>query len=102
MNAGTEIIEILDDDEDVVEITEDDVGYISHNDSHTTQMRRVVDQVKFKIVLNPVSLQRHRFTKKGGQVYEPSSSAQSKFQCAVKGMLSSTTFPLYPKIPLWL
>ena len=61
------------------------------------QGHRVVDEVKFKIYLNPVSLQRHRFTKKGGRVYNPSSSAQSKFRGAVKSQLSSTTFPLYPK-----
>ena len=95
MNANTEIIEIFDDDDDdVVEIIDETVD--------TAQSHRVVDEVKFKIHLNPVSLQRHRFTKKGGRVYNPSSSAQSKFRGAVKSQLSSTTFPLYPKDTPWL
>ena len=76
MNANTEIIEIFDDDDDdVVEIIDETVEYTSQDNSHTARSRRVVDEVKFKIHLNPVSLQRHRFTKKGGCVYNPSSPA---------------------------
>ena len=94
MNVDNEIINLLDDNE-IIEISDDD--------GDVTQVGVLDIKVQFKNLQNPVSLQRHRFTKKGGRVYNPSSSAQSKFRTAVKSKFTHATFPLYPKnVPLFL